>query len=237
MAVVVQRHRAGLIAACVVALPVLLVVLAQALLPSLAAQRVRDRVARYGTVRSVSVSAFPAIELLWGKADAVSVSAGALSVPADRIASLMWEAHSVTNLTLTARAATVTDIPSLPRGLTIGDLRTEKRGSAIQASATLTQQQLNQALPSGFRIEPIASGEGEVEARASGGLFGVQASITALVRPLEGRLVTEPKGFPFAGLASITLFSDPHLRVDSVGVRILRNQPLTYRLSLSASLV
>ena len=75
----------------------------------------------------------------------------------------------------------------------------EKHGSAISASATLTQQQLDEALPSGFHIEPMASGGGEVEARASGGLFGVQASITALVKPLEGRLVAEPQGLPAGG--------------------------------------
>lgn len=237
MALGVERRRAGLIASCALALLALLVVLAQAFLPSLAAQRVRDRVARYGTVRSVSVSAFPAIELLWGKAGSVSVRAGALSVPASQIASLLWESHNVTNVTMSTETATLTAIPSLSKGITVSDMRTEKRGSTIRASATLTQQQLDEALPSGFRIEPIASGGGEVEARASGGLFGVQASITALVRPLEGRLVTEPKGFPFAGLATITLFSDPHLKVDSVGVHVLRDQPLTYGLSMSASLV
>jgi hypothetical protein len=237
MAVGVQRGRAGLIASCVLAFLVALAVLAQAFLPSLAARRVRERVARYGSVRSVSVSAFPAIELLWGKAASVNVSAGALSVPADRIASLLWEAHGVSSMTLTAHRATLTSVPSLPRGLTVSTLRVEKRGTAISASATLTQAQLDEALPSGFHVEPTASGGGEVEARASGGLFGVQASITVLVRPLEGRLVAEPRGFPFAGIASVTLFSDPHLKIDSVGVRVLRGQPPTYGLALSATLV
>ncbi len=45
------------------------------------------------------------------------------------------------------------------------------------------------------------------------------------------------KGFPLASLATVTLFSDPHLRVDSVGVRVLHRQPLTYGLSLGASLL
>jgi hypothetical protein len=237
MAVGVQRGRAGLIASCVLAFLVALAVLAQAFLPSLAARRVRERVARYGNVRSVSVSAFPAIELLWGKAASVNVNAGALSVPAGRIASLLWEAHGVGSMTLTADRATLTSVPSLPRGLTVSALRVEKRGAAISASATLTQAQLDEALPSGFHVEPTASGGGEVEARASGGLFGVQASITVLVRPLEGRLVAEPRGFPFAGIASVTLFSDPHLKIDSVGVRVLRGQPPTYGLTLSATLV
>jgi hypothetical protein len=232
----VQRRRVGLIASCVVALLALLVVLAQVFLPSLAAQRVRDRVARYGTVRSVSVSAFPAVELLWGKADSVNVAAGRLSVPSGRLASLLWESHTVTDLTTSAEAATITAIPSFRQGLTLSDMRAEKRGSTISSSATLTQQQLDEALPSGFRIEPLASGGGQVEARASGGLFGVQASITALVKPLEGRLVAEPQGFPLASLATVTLFSDPHLRVESVGVRVLRSQPLTYGLSIRASL-
>jgi hypothetical protein len=233
----VERRRAGLIVLCVLALLVLLVVLAQVFLPSLAAQRVRDRVARYGTVRSVSVSAFPAIELLWGKADSVSIAAGTLSVPSGRLASLLWESHTVTDLITSAEAATITAIPSFRQGLRLSDMRTEKRGSTINSSATLTQQQLDEALPSGFRIEPLASGGGEVEARASGGLFGLQASITALVKPLEGRLVAEPQGLPFASLATVTLFSDPHLKVESVGIRVLRRRPLTYGLSMRASLV
>jgi hypothetical protein len=232
-----QRRRMVFLGACVVGFLLLFVVLAQVFLPSLAARRVRDRVARYGTVRSVSVSAFPAVKLLWGKADSVSVRAGTLSMPTSQIASVLWEAHDVTDLTLGVERATLTAIPSLAKGITVSDMRTEKRGSTIRTSATLTQQQLDEALPSDFRIEPIASGGGEVEARASGALFGVQATITALVRPLEGRLVTEPKGFPFAGLTTVTLFSDPHLKVGSVGVRVLRTKPLTYGLSMSASLV
>lgn len=232
----VQRRRVVYLGACVVGLPLLLVVLAQVLLPSLAARRVRDRVSRYGTVRSVSVSAFPAVKLLWGKADSVDVKAGALSVQLSQVATLLWEARAVDSMTVTAEAATLTAVPDLPKGLTVNDLRTEKHGSAISASATLTQQQLNEALPSGFHIEPIASGGGQVEARASGGLFGVQASITALVKPLQGRLVAEPQGFPLASLGTVTLFSDTRLQVDSVAVRVLRTQPLTYGLSLAATL-
>lgn len=223
--------------AFVVGLPLLLVVLAQVFLPTLAARRVRDRVARYGTVRSVSVSAFPAVKLLWGKADTVNVSAGRLSVQLSQIATLLWEAREAGKMNVTAEEAILTAIPDLPDGLTVEALRMQKRGSAISASATLTQQQLDEALPSGFHIEPTASGGGQVQARASGGLFGVQASITALVKPLEGRLVAEPQGFPLASLGTVTLFSDTRLRVGSVGVRVLRTRPLTYGLSLTATLV
>jgi hypothetical protein len=233
----VQRRRVVYLGAFVVGSLLLLAVLAQIFLPTLAAKRVRDRVARYGTVRSVSVSAFPAVKLLWGKADTVDVSAGALSVQLSQITTLLWEAREAGSMTVTARAATLTAVPDLPDGLTVDDMRMEKHGSAISASASLTQQQLNEALPSGFHVEPTASGGGQVEARASGALFGVQASLTALVRPLEGRLVAEPQGFPLASLGTVTLFSDARLRVGSVGVRVLRTKPLTYGLSLAATLV
>ena len=183
------------------------------------------------------VSDFPAVKLLWGKADTVDVSAGSLSVQLSQVVTLLWEAREAASITVTAEAATLSSVPDLPGGLTVKDLRMEKHGSAINASATLTQQQLNEALPSGFHIEPTASGGGQVEARASGGLFGVQASITALVKPLEGRLVAEPQGFPLASLGTVTLFSDTRLRVGSVGVRVLRTKPLTYGLSLAATLV
>jgi hypothetical protein len=233
----VQRRRMVFLGACVPALLLLVVVLAQVFLPSLAARRVRDRVARYGTVHSVSVSAFPAVKLLWGKADSVSVAAGSLSVPVSQITALLLEARAVNSITLSADAATLTAVPNLSAGLKVSDLRMQKHGSAVSTSATLTQQQLDEALPSGFHVEPTASGGGEVQARASGGLFGVQASITALVKPMEGRLVAEPQGFPLASLGTLTLFSDTHLKVSSVGVRVLRTQPLTYGLSLAATLV
>jgi hypothetical protein len=230
-----MAHRGVRVALGVAGTVVALLVLAQLLLPALAAKRVRDRVARYGTVKSASVSAFPAVELLWGKADSASVHAGALSMTPAQIGSLLWEGRQVSSATFSAHSTTLRT-PTLPNGLTVSDVHTEKHGSSVRASATVTQQQLDKAFPSGFRIEPIASGGGQVEARASGGLFGVQASIDALVHPLEGRLVAEPHGFPFAGLATVTLFSDPHLKVESVGLRVLRRQPPTYGLSLTAAL-
>ncbi len=236
MALGVKRRRANLIVLSIGAPLALLVVLAQVFLPSLAAKRVSDRVARYGTVRSASVSAFPAIKLLWGSVDSVRVAAATLTLTPAQMASLLLEARDVRDMTVTAEEATLR-VPGLPNGLTVSGLRTEKHGSAISSTLTLTQQQLDQALPRGFHVEPVASGGGQVEVKASGGLFGAQASLTALVKPLEGRLVAQPQGFPLAGLATVTLFSDPHLKVESVGVRVTRRQPLAYGLSLVATLL
>ncbi len=181
------------------------------------------------------MKAFPAIKLLWGKVDSVKVHARSLAFAPSQIASLLWESRDVGTMTVLTDEATLRT-PALSKGLTVKDIHMEKHGSTVTAKATLTQKQLDEAFPSGFRVEPVASGGGQIEARASGGLFGLQASITVLVRPVEGRLIAEPHGLPFAGLATVTLFSDPHLKVESVGLSIERTNPLTYGLSLRASL-
>ena len=54
----------------------LVLVLAQLLLPGIAAQRLRDDLQKSGTVLEVKVSAFPAIKLLWHQADSVVVRMG-----------------------------------------------------------------------------------------------------------------------------------------------------------------
>lgn len=237
MAVGATRHRIRGLGLIVLIVVVGLVVLAQVVLPSVAAKRVEDRVGKYGTVRSAHVSALPAVELLWGKADEVTVDSGTLTVTPAQIGALLWEARGARDMTVIARTVNLRVPVLLPTGLPLSGVRMEKHGSSIHATATLTQTQLDGALPSGVHVQPVAAGEGEVQVRASGGLFGVQATIEAVVRPLEGKLVAEPKGFPLAGIATVTLFSDPHLKVESIGVRVLSRTPLAYGLTLEAILV
>jgi hypothetical protein len=237
MAVGAKRHRKGAIALVVLCALALLVVLAQVLLPPVAAKRVEDRVGRYGTVVGAHVSAFPALKLLWGKADEVTVHAGTLTLTPAQVGSLLWEGRDARDMTVSARNVNLRVPVLLPTGLVVGGVRMEKKGSSIHATATLTQGQLDGALPSGFHVQPVAAGEGEVQVRASGGLFGAQATIEAVVRPLDGKLVAEPKGLPLAGIATVTLFSDPHLKVESIGVRVVSRAPLAYGLTLEAILV
>lgn len=227
--------RVGLV---VVGSVVLLLALAQLILPAIAVKLVRDRASRYGTVKRVSISAFPAIELLWGKAESATLVAGHLTISAAQLAEItahVWEARGVEKATVSAEQATVS-VNGLAHGLSASDVHADKRGSQISGTATITQQALDNAAPNGFRVQPLASGNGQVEVRASGALFGSNVSIGALIRPLEGRLVVEPQGLPFGRLASITLLSVPHLNVESVAMDIVQRQPLTYKLSFDASL-
>src|SRR5436853_3420525 len=66
-------RRISLIAAIALAAVLALFVIAQLVLPGIAEQRLRDRLARSGKVLDVEVHAFPAIELLWHQADSVVV--------------------------------------------------------------------------------------------------------------------------------------------------------------------
>lgn len=219
----------------VLGVPLVVLVLAQAFLPGLAADRVRSLVARYGHVESASVRAWPAVELLWGKAGSATVRASGLTLTPAQAASLLWEARGVHSVTVHARRATL-QVAGLPGGLSVEDVTMHKYGSEVHASATLTQAKLDAALPGGFRVQPIASGPDGIEVQASGGLFGATASLRAIVTVSEGRVVAQPQGLPLASLATVSLFADPHLEIRSVALRVVRHQPLTYALALTARL-
>lgn len=229
------RNRVPRVAIAIAGPVALVAVLGQALLPSIAADRARATLDRYGTVRSVSVSAWPAIELLWGKADSLTVHATKLTVTPPQIASLLAQARGFHDVTISAEEITLL-APELPTGLTVSGARVRKRGAGVSASATVTQAQLSHALPGGLGVRPISSGPQGVTVRASGALFGVRASIDVIARPLEGNIVAEPEGIPFGSLASITLFSNPQLKVRRIAVSAVPGQPSTYSLYLGGSI-
>ncbi len=202
---------------------VLLLVAAQVFLPGIAARVVRKRVARYGLVQSVSVKAFPAIKLLWEKADSATVSATHLRLTATQAADLLWSARNVHDMDL--KVGTLTADLSGEGPLTVRHVTLHKRGAQLQAQAQLSQAALQAAAPGGIEIKPLSSGGGQVEVQASGQLFGVGASVRALVGPEEGKLVVQPQGLPFAGFARLTLFADPRVDVQGVGLSTLPAGP------------
>jgi hypothetical protein len=195
---------------------VLLLVAAQIFLPGIAAQKVRERVARYGTVQSASVKAFPAIELLWEKADSATVRAGRLRMSATQAIDLLWSSRRVKNMDLGVETLT-TSLSGLG-ALTLHHVSLQKRGEELHALAELSAADLRAAMPEGLEVKPLGSSGGNIEVQASGGLFGVNATVRAIVGPQEGKLVAQPQGFLFASLGRLTLFSDPRVDVQGVGL-------------------
>ena len=209
---------------------VLALALAQLLLPRIAASRISSRVRRYGTVHSVSVSAWPAVKLLWGDADTVKVNAGSLRVTPAQTAKLLWEARGAQSLDMTAESAQ-------EGALRLTDVSLRKRGSALSAEGQATQADVTAALPPGLSVRLLKSEGGEVEVQASGGLFGIQASVDAVAGASEGKLIAHPLGFLLEGV-QLTLFADPHVHVQGVGASALTGPAGTtgYRLTVTASL-
>jgi LmeA-like phospholipid-binding len=189
----------------------LLLVLAQLFLPRIAASKISSRVGRYGHVERVHVSAWPAVELLWGDADSVSVRASRLTVSPAQAAHLLWEGRGADRMELTARSARLG-----PLALT--DVRLHKRGRRMSAHAHLSAADVKAALPPGFDVQLLGSRRGQVEVSASGGLFGVGASVDALAGASGGRLVAHPRGLLLQGL-QLMLFSDPHVYVEGVAAQ------------------
>jgi hypothetical protein len=206
----------------------LLLVLAQIFLPRLAASRVSSRVGRYGTVESVSVSAWPAVKLLWGSVDSVRVKAKSLALSPAQAAKLLWEARGTASMDVSAERVQVGP-------LRVTDATLSKRGSTLSAEAMTSEADVKAALPAGLGVRLLRSEGGEVEVQATGGLFGVSATVNAVAGASDGKLVAHPLGLLVEGL-QLTLFSDAHVYVEGVGASVSSEQPLTYRLSMSARL-
>jgi LmeA-like phospholipid-binding len=220
--------RAIRLTALAAAAVLVLLALAQLLLPRIAASQISSRVERYGHVDHVSVSAWPAVELLWGHADAVSVQARRLALTPAQAASLLWEGRGVARLDISAEAVRMG-----PLELSAATLR--KRGAQLEAQARTSQAAAQAALGEGVSVRLLGSEGGRVRVSVGGSLFGVGAAVPALAEAQDGVLVAHPEGALLEGLR-LTLFSDPHVHVEGVGASVLATQPLSYRLSMSALL-
>jgi hypothetical protein len=207
------------------------VVLAQVFLPGIAASRVRSRVERYGTVESVTVKAWPAVELLWGKAEAVDVKARSLALSPAQTAKLLGEVRGVKRMSLTAE--------NMKEGpLQLRDASFQKHGDTLAGEGFATRADVQAALGEGAEVELLKSGGGQVEVSVGGGLFGVRASVDAVAGGQEGKLVVHPLGFLLEGL-KLTLFADPSVYVEGVGASAVAGgsgEAAGYRLKIWASL-
>ena len=198
-----------------------MLVAAQLLLPGIATRSLHDRLARHGEVLSVSISAFPAIELLWGQASSATVrlrsyrSSGVLSNSLDQISGVDSLDLSVGTLTSGA--------------LTLHDVRLTKRGNRIDAGAQVRDRDLRSALPLMRSVTPVGSADGGVVLRGTVSVFGIDTTVDATVQAQNGEIVVAPN-VPFGALASVTVFSDP-----SFDVRAVHATRIPGGLSLSAT--
>jgi len=187
---------------------VILLVVAQLVLPGIAEKQLRDRLGRSGTVESVQISAFPAIELLWNHADRVVVRMRNYHSGTAHLGSLLSEAGGVDAVDATAGTLTA-------GLLTVRDAVLQKRGDGVTATAEVTESDLRAAIPVLQSVVPVASGGGELTLRGTATLFGVTATVDATARAQNGQILVTPD-VPFGGFATITVFANPAVEVQGI---------------------
>jgi hypothetical protein len=197
--------------AIVLAVLVVLAVVAQLVLPGIAENRIRDRLAHDGRVESVRVSAFPAVKLLWGKADRVTVRMTSVHTGVGGLGSLLGRTADAGRVDASTRELDVLT-------LRLRDASLRKRGGRLEGEATVTDADLRGALPAGFAVRPVASGNGQLVLRGTATLFGATISANAVLLAQDGKLKIAPD-VPFGGFAALTVFSDPHVHVEAIGAR------------------
>jgi hypothetical protein len=197
-----------LIALGVAGVVLLVLVVAQLVLPGIAASRLRDQLSESGTVLSVKVSAFPAIKLLWRHADNVVIHMGRYQAGASEIGGKLSDTANVGKLDASVQV--------LESGaLTVHDARLRKQGDELIGTAVVRQADLRSAVPFLDNVQPVASADGRLVLRGTASLLGLTTSVDVIVAAQNGNLVVAPN-VPFGGLATITLFRDSHVRVQSV---------------------
>jgi hypothetical protein len=191
-----------------VALIILVFGVGQLVLPGIAADKLRDRLARSGQVLSVQVHAFPAIKLLWHRADRVVIRLGRYRSAPGPLGNSLGQTADVGSLDASAR--------EVDAGLlTLRDAVLRKRGDTLTGTAVVTEADLRASLPIIQSLTPVASGGGQLTLQGTASLFGVTATVDATVKTQNGTLVVVPD-VPFGGLATIKVFSNPHVDVQSV---------------------
>jgi hypothetical protein len=186
---------------------VALLVVAQLVLPSVAERRLRDELADRGSVRSVAVSSFPAVELLFERADRVEVRMGESRLGIGDLGDQLERTRGVGELD--ARVDLLRLGPLLLR-----DLRLGKADGQLTGEAALTREDLANALPVDIGLEPVESGDGQLVLEATVGPVTARARLSAR----DGALVIAPDGL-LGGFATLTVFEDPRVVVTGVGAR------------------
>lgn len=216
------RNRRAVLSGVAAAVAVVVTAVAQLVLPGVGEHSLRSDLAPYGPVRHVSISSLPAIKLLWHRADRVNVSMDSYrSEPGGHgsLADFLSRTRSAGKLD--ARVGLVE-----AQLVTLHDVRLHKDGDALVGEARLTQKELSAALPTFVDIRPISASQNGIVVRARASAVGRTATVRLRVLADGGKVVVQPDGLPFGSLASIHVFSDPRVYVESLGAKLQGDQYL-----------
>jgi hypothetical protein len=195
-------------------------VVAQLLLPGIAARKLTSDLERHGANVHVEVAAFPAIELLWHKADRVTVTVGDYRPGPPRSGSSLADDLAGTKDTakLDVRVGVLND-----RLLRMRDISLRKDGDVLVGTVRLRRADVDAALPPQLHVtaqQPRAAAFDGIAVAGVTSVFGRRLAATARVLvDSRGRIVLKPQGFPLASLVTVPLFADDRVAVDAIDAR------------------
>jgi hypothetical protein len=196
---------------------VALLVVAQLLLPRIAERKLRSDLQRHGGNVKVDVAAFPAITLLWHKADRVTVDVGDYRPGPPRSGSSLADDLAKTKDAgkLDVHIGVLND-----RLLRMHDVTLRKRGDTLVGEVRLRRSDVNAALPPRLHLSGhAAAGQGIAVAGVTS-VFGRRVSAKArILVDSRGRIVLKPSGSLLASLVTVPLFSDDRIAVDAIDAR------------------
>jgi pSer/pThr/pTyr-binding forkhead associated (FHA) protein len=189
----------------------------QLVLPGVAEQQLRSQLARNGVVRLVHIESVPAVKLLWHRADSVHVTMDSYrSNPSGTHGSLAdFLSRTRDTAKLDVSVATLRS-----KLVTLHNVRLHKSGHELIGQAELMQADLSAALPSFLNLHPVSASAQGIVVAVSASLLGHAVRIELDVLASGGRVIVRPEGLPLASLATITVFSDPRIYVESLEAQL-----------------
>jgi hypothetical protein len=196
----------------------------QVAIPPIATSILNSRLSKNGHVISVSISAFPAIELLWHDADTVDVRMSTYHSSAGKLGSLLAETGGVGSLHVTVR--------TLTSGLlTVNDATLSKHGNVLLGTAQVSESDLRSALPGILdSVVPVASSDGQLTLQGTVSVpFIGHVSADFIAKTSSGKIVVSPD-LPLLSAFALTVWSQPAVHVLSVA-----GSPTATGMSVSAT--
>ncbi len=195
---------------------IVVLIASQLLLPGIAASQLRSELEANGSNVDVEVKAFPALKLLFKRADRVTVDVSDYNSGGEgegtSIADLLARTKAVGELDVHVRVLE-------DRLLRIQDVRLRKEGDTLVADVALRTVDVDAALPANLRVTGGSDDEG-ISVAGVTSVFGSEISAQAkILVDDEGRIVLRPEGIPLASLVTVPVFSDERIAVETIGAR------------------
>lgn len=186
-----------------------LLVAAQLALPALAENRLRAGLEEFGVVSSVDVSAFPAVTLLWKRADRVRVRMSEYQSGQSSLADFLAQTRDTGELDVAVERLTSGQ-------LTLRDVSLHKDGDELMGEAGVTVRDLRSALPPGLDVRPVGADEQGIVFEGRASVLGVGAALRVRATVIDGGVRLQPD-VPLGGLVGLGVFADERVEVTELG--------------------